>query len=205
VAFAVTVNALDAANNVATGTSATVDLTSNDPLAFTLGSLTLTNGTGQRPVTLNTPCVTITINAHASATSAPITDGTAAVNVLCNSTSTVDHLLVVAPACVTPGSVFTVLATALRPDGTVDTSFDGVVHLSSSDPLGSVSGDATLTAGSGTFSAILLSSGAQTIGATGTLSALAGSTTVSLCQVATVVPSTPAAPSPLQVRAQFTG
>jgi len=53
-AFTFTVNALDAASNVATAYSGTIHFTSTDPLASLPANSTLTNGTGSFSATLNT-------------------------------------------------------------------------------------------------------------------------------------------------------
>jgi len=72
-AFNVTVTALDAANNVATGYAGTVHFTSTDVLAVLPPNSTLANGVGTFPVTLNTigrQSVTATDTVTASITGA---------------------------------------------------------------------------------------------------------------------------------------
>ena len=58
---------------------------------------------------------------------------------------------------------------ALDDFNNTDTNYAGTVHLTTTDPTGTVSGDASLTFGNGTFSATLFTAGIQSITATDTL------------------------------------
>jgi hypothetical protein len=70
------------------------------------------------------------------------------------------------PSTVTAGTSATVTVTALNADGSVNTSYSGTVHFTSSDPQAALPPDATLTNGTGTFTVILKTAGAQSITAT---------------------------------------
>jgi hypothetical protein len=67
-----------------------------------------------------------------------------------------------------PGSL---MVTALNPDGTPDTGYTGTVHFTSSDPQAVLPADATLSNGTGRFSATPKTVGYQPITATDTKTA----------------------------------
>jgi hypothetical protein len=67
------------------------------------------------------------------------------------------------PANITAGTSGTITVTALNPDGSVNTGYNGTVHFTSSDPHAVLPPDTTLTNGTGTFSVTLDSAGMQSI------------------------------------------
>jgi len=67
------------------------------------------------------------------------------------------------------GQVFTITVTALKFDNTVDATYAGTVHLTSSDGQAVLGADNTLTSGIGTFTCTLKTVGFQTITATDTV------------------------------------
>ena len=75
------------------------------------------------------------------------------------------QLDVSAPAAAVAGAPFDVTVTALDEFGNADTNNAGTVTFSSSDPAPTLPADTTLTAGTGTFSAVLTQVGSQTISA----------------------------------------
>jgi hypothetical protein len=70
---------------------------------------------------------------------------------------------------ITAGTPFVVMVSALDGPGNVATAYAGTVHLTSSDPNVSFSGDATLTSGVGFFATIFATAGGQTVSATDTV------------------------------------
>jgi hypothetical protein len=79
------------------------------------------------------------------------------------------HLSVSAPSTATAGSAFSFTVTALTDDELVDTGYNGTVHFTASDPAATLPADATLTNGTGTFTATLNTTGTQTITGTDTV------------------------------------
>jgi uncharacterized protein (TIGR03437 family) len=158
--FAVTITALDANGNPVTGYSGTVTLTSTDPQAPALGTVTLTNGTG----TLSSAIVktagtqTITGTAPGGPTG---TSGTIAVTA-----GAATALVVSAPATVPAGTSFNVTVTARDAFGNT-ASYAPTVTLSSTDPQASGMGAKTLSGGSGSFATTPQTAGTQRITATG--------------------------------------
>ena len=85
------------------------------------------------------------------------------------------YFSVIGPACVTAGSDATFTVTALMPDNTVDTSYAGTIHFTSSDSQAVLPADATLVDGTGTFTVIFGTAGSQMVTATDTvLSSITG-------------------------------
>jgi hypothetical protein len=82
------------------------------------------------------------------------------------------------PSPVTAGLAETVSVTAENADGSVDTSYSGTVHFTSSDSKALLPPDSTLTSGMGSFSVTLETAGTQSITATDTMdSTITGSQT----------------------------
>lgn len=82
------------------------------------------------------------------------------------------------PTTVTAGTSGTITVTALNADGSVNTTYSGTVHFTSSDPQAVLPPDATLTNGTGTFSVTLKTAGTQWItGSDASNSSIAGSET----------------------------
>lgn len=79
------------------------------------------------------------------------------------------HFSVSTTATATAGTGFSFTVTALDQFGNIATGYAGTVHFTSTDPLGTLSADATLTNGVGTFSATMKTAGDQTITATDTV------------------------------------
>ena len=144
--FSLTVVALNANNNTATGYTGTVIFTSTDAQAILPTKTTLTNGVGVFSATLQT-AGSQTITATDSATSG-ITGVTSAVSV---SEAALTGLSVVAPTSVVAGTPFDITASAVDQFGNTVTSFNASVQVFSSDAGASVlTGNAILN-GVGTF------------------------------------------------------
>ncbi len=163
--FSVTVTALDAAGNVATGYSGTIHFTSNDAQAVVPADVTLVSGVGTFSVTLRTPgsrtaSVTDTATSSITATSGAITVTAGAAT----------HFTVSAPANVAGGSAFTFTVSALDASNNAATGYSGTVHFTSGDASATVPADAALAGGTGTFSATLRASGNQSLTVTDTAS-----------------------------------
>jgi hypothetical protein len=86
-------------------------------------------------------------------------------------TQVATHFTVTAPSTVSVSTFFGVTVLALNASNQTVTGYSGTVHFTSSDPQAVLSGDSTLTSGTGTFSASLTSLGSQTITATDTATA----------------------------------
>jgi hypothetical protein len=67
------------------------------------------------------------------------------------------------PTNATAGNAFSITVSALNPDGSVNTSYSGTVHFTSTDPKAALPPDATLPNGSGTFNVTLYTAGVQAI------------------------------------------
>ena len=177
-AFSITIRALDASNNVATGYNGTVTTTSSDPGYVSPGPVTLTNGVATASVALKTAgtdTVTATDTTDSSLTGAgsftvyagPATGLGAAV-----------------PATATAGAPISLTINARDFYGNLATSYTGTVHFTSSDSHASLPADYTFTGGDNgthTFSVTLKTPGSQTITATdavNSLSATSGGITV---------------------------
>jgi N-acetylneuraminic acid mutarotase len=170
-AFSITVTALDAFNNTVTGYVGTVHFTSTDGQAVLPFNYTFTTAdkgvhTFSKGVTLKTAdrqSVTATDTVTNSVT------GRALVAVTPAQAST---FLLSAPSSVTHGVAFTFTITALDPYGNVATGYRGSVHFSSSDAAAILPQDCTFTssdAGMVTLSAILNTTGNQSLTGTDTL------------------------------------
>jgi hypothetical protein len=79
-----------------------------------------------------------------------------------------DHLRFTNPSTVTAGSPFDITVTMLDAYNNTVTGYTGTVHFTSSDGQAVLPADATLTNGTGTFSATLKTAGSQTVTATDT-------------------------------------
>ena len=162
--FVVTVKALDGGGNVVTGYAGTVRLTSSDSAAVLPANSTLSSGQHAFTVTLKTAgahTVTATDTANSG-----ISGTTAAIAV---APATTTHLLVTAPTSSVAGLSFLVAVTAKDAYQNTVTTYGGTVHLTSTDASASLSGNAKLTNGSGTFSATLRTIGNRTVSASDTV------------------------------------
>jgi hypothetical protein len=171
VAVSVTVTALDAFNNIATGYQGTVHFSSTDGQAVLPADYTFTaadNGVQTFYVTLKTAgSQGVTVNDTATGT----ISGGATIQV--DAAAASQLLLVPAQNTVYPGVPFAMTVIAVDPFGNIDTNYQGTVHFTCSDPQGSVPADSTFTAADGgvlTVSGFVLRSPAdQTFTVTDTL------------------------------------
>jgi hypothetical protein len=161
--FNLTVTALDAANNVATGYSGIVLLSSTDPGFPLQGNNALVSGMGTFSVGLETAgsqTITATDNANSrvSGTSNPISVKLGVVRLEVDATS-----------FASTGTSFDFKVTAL--DGLYHTfpDYSGTVSFTSTDGQAVLPADSPLTSGTGTFSITFKTPGNQTITATDTV------------------------------------
>ena len=167
-AFAITINALDKNGHKVAGFADPVHLTSSDGAATLPATAALSHGTGTFTVTLATAgsqTITATDTAKSSV------NGSASVSVSSSAPAPpapATHFLVSAPSSASAGSTISFTVTALNASNTTATGYAGTVHFTSSDGSATLPGNATLTAGTGTFSATVVSLGSQTISATDT-------------------------------------
>jgi len=165
----ITVTALDAYGNTATGYTGTVGFTSSDSAASLPAGSTLTNGVGSFSVTLNT-AGTQTITATDTVTGT-ITGDSAGIDV---GPGAVARFAVTASATATAGTPLTVLTvTAIDAAGNTNTGYTGTVHFSGSDATATYPADYTFVPGdAGVHSfaseAMLRTAGTQFITATDT-------------------------------------
>ena len=90
------------------------------------------------------------------------------------------HFSVSAPATATAGTAFNFTVTALDAFNNTMTGYTGTAHFTSTDGAAVLPADATLTNGTGTFSATLKTAGSQTITATDTVTASITATSASI-------------------------
>src|SRR5205807_909820 len=172
-AFSVTVTALDAFNNTATGYAGTVHFTSTDGAATLPSDSTLASGvktatisatlkTAGRRTTTGTDTLTGTIT------------GTS--NAMAVSTAAATHLTVSAPGSATAASAFSFTVTALDQFNNTATGYLGTVHFTKSDGGGgsAVPANYSFVGGDGgvhSFSsgATLVTAGLQSVTATDTI------------------------------------
>lgn len=174
-AFSITVSALDAFNNTATGYTGTVHFTSTDIQAILPANSKLTNGQANFSTTLKTLGsqtikATDTVTPSITGTSNPISVGSNAAT----------HFSVSAPAGVSKGTAFNFTVNALDSANNVATGYSGTTHFTSTDALAVLSPNSRLTNGTGTFSATLETLGGQTITATDTVTASIAGTSNSI-------------------------
>jgi FG-GAP-like repeat/FG-GAP repeat len=170
-----TVTALDRFNNVATNYTGTVTLSANDAAALSSDS-TLTNSVGTffvvwTKVGNKTLTATDTVNGSITGSSGSIVVRPALLR----------DFVVSTPAGATVGTGFSFTVTAQDQFQNTIFGYGGTVHFTSSDGAAILPADATLTNGSGMFSATLNSDGSQTLVATDTTSTSAtGSSAVTV-------------------------
>ena len=193
VAISFTVTAQDKYNNAVTAYGGTVHLTSSDGTAtLTPVNSTLTSGVGTFSATLKL----------AGSRTVTATDGgiTGTSNPIVVSPGVATHFGVAVPATATAGIAFNFAVSALDANGNVATSYAGTVHLTSTDPTGTLAADNTLTGGLGTFSATLRAAGNRTVSASDTvITGISGNVAVGAAAVShlafVVVPPTATAGS----------
>jgi hypothetical protein len=153
----ITVNALDASNNVVTSYSGTVQLTSTDSQASLPGPSALTNGTGIFQVTFKTAgSQTVTASDPAKG----LTSGNS--SSISVSPAAADHFTVIVPSTATTGLPVTIAVNALDAFGNVATSYSGTVHFASNDAQAVLPPNSPLANGLASFSVTLKSVGNQT-------------------------------------------
>jgi hypothetical protein len=162
-AIPLTVTALDAFGNIATGYLGTVQFSSGDSAAALPASATLTSGTGLFSATLNT-YGTQNITATDSISTSP--SGAATITVVPASTN---HFGLSVANYVTAGSATVFTVTAYTASNAVDTSYNGTVAFASSDNGASTVLPTTdaMTSGVGIFTATLTTAGNQSLTSTG--------------------------------------
>ncbi len=169
-AFDFTVTAVDGSGTTLTTFADTVRFTSSDQSASLPANSTLTNGSGTFSATLRTTghqTITATDTGNESVV------GTS--SVIDVSTAAVTHFAIAAPATVRPDRGFRFTVEADDQFNNAVPSYTGTVHFTSTDGSASLPVDSTLTNGSGRFTAVLHTSGSQTVSATDTSnSSLAG-------------------------------
>jgi hypothetical protein len=165
-AFDITITARDAANNVANGYTGTVHFSSTDPQAALPANATLTDGTGTFSTTLRaaggqTITATDIVTASITGTSPSINVGSGPAT----------HFTVVSPAAAQAATAFRFTVTARDAANNVVSSYSGTVQFSSTDAQAMLPPISTLTNGTGSFPATLVTIGSQTLTATDTLTA----------------------------------
>jgi hypothetical protein len=159
--------AKDAFGNVATTYSGTVTFTSSDPQAALPANSTLSGGIGKFSATLKTAgsqslTARDTLNSSVTGSQGGI---------VVNPATTSKFVVAGFPASVTAGVAGNFNVIAEDAFGNVQPSYSGTVQFTSSDPQATLPGNATLTNGRGTFSAILKTAGQQSLTATDTSNA----------------------------------
>ena len=159
-----TVTALNSDNQPATYYSGPIHFTSTDPQAILPDNVTLINGMGSFSATLKS--VGIQTITAADTMTPPITASSNNINV---TPQPAKSFRVICPETAMVGTPLTFTVNALDADGNSTTGYTGTVHFTSTDPQAILPTDATLTNGTGAFSATLKSSSNRTITATDTI------------------------------------
>jgi hypothetical protein len=155
-ALAFTVTALDAFDNVDTGYTGPIRLTSRDPAATLPADATLANGTGTFGAVFRTAGRQVISGAGSglvTGASEPIAVAAAAVS----------HLRIDAPAADVAGTGVAVTVTAFDRFDNVATGYAGPLRFTSTDGRATLPADSTLTEGAGVFQVTLRTSGPQTL------------------------------------------
>jgi len=181
-AVSLAVTALDASNAAVGNYVGTVHFTSSDGQAVMPADSKLTNGTGMFSATLKTAgSQTIIVT---DATTPSISGTSSAVSVGAAPTF---KFSVMVPASATAGTAFQFTVTAEDQFNNTATTYSGAVRFSSKDGQAALPANATLTNGTGTFSATLKTTGGQVITATDTVT---GSVTGTSSSIMVVGPAT---------------
>ena len=165
----ITVTALDAYGNTATGYGGTVHFSSSDGAAVLPADATLSAGVGTFSVTLKT-AGTRSVTATDTVTSITGAQSGIAVNPAAATTLVVSGLASPQSA----GVAGSITVTARDAYGNIATGYSGTVHFSSSDSAAILPANATLAAGVGTFSVTLKTAGTQSVTATDTVTSITG-------------------------------
>ena len=201
VADNVTITAKDAFNNVATGYTGTVAITSTDGAAVLPANYTFVggdNGTQVRSVTLNTVSgATVAITATDTVTGTIA--GTQSGIIVLPNTSAATLQVTGFPSSPTAGVAGSVTITAKTSGGATATTYTGTVHFTSTDGAATLPSDYTFVAGdngvhtfTGGVTLITSAGGAKSITATDTTTFITGSQsgiTVSPATAATLMVS----------------
>jgi hypothetical protein len=170
-----TVTARDAANNRATGYRGTVQFSSSDPQAYLPSSYTFTPGdAGYQTFTVylyTAGTQTVTVQDVATG----VVMGVTVIQV--NPAPAVGFWVGAFPSPVASGTLGTVYVVAVDVYGNIASNYTGTVHLTSTDPQAYLDPDYTLTAadaGVAAFSAVLYTTGFQSIIATDVNTGLTG-------------------------------
>ncbi|HEV3440768.1 MAG TPA: S53 family peptidase [Gemmata sp.] len=156
--FSITVEALNASNQIVAGYAGTVSFTSSDGSAVLPPNYTFTtsdDGKHTFTVTLKT-AGTETI--AATDTSNSSITGTASISV-----SAPYFTVTGIPSSITAGTSESFTVTAYNANGSKNTSYDGAVVLTSSDPHAVFSSNPTITNGVGTFTVTFETAGTQSV------------------------------------------
>jgi hypothetical protein len=154
----VVVTARDQYGNTATGYAGVVHFSSSDRQAVLPPDALLTNGVGLFSVALKTAGTQ-----NVTATDAAFASLTGTQTGITVNPSVATALVIVVPGTVTTGVAFSFTVTAVDAYGNVATGYNGTVHFSSSDKKADLPGNATLTNGTGTFTATFKTKGSQTL------------------------------------------
>jgi hypothetical protein len=189
-----TISAVDANGNVATGFRGTVFISSSDPAATTASGYAFNpldagipytfTATDAGTHTFTGPIRLVTAGAQAVTASAPfMTPASATVDVM----GKVTNLAFTAPAATNAGDSFNMTVSAVDALGVVATGYTSTVHFTSSDTLAGLPADYTFTpadAGTHTFTVTLKRSGPQSIAAHEVGGTIGGGATVTVAPLA---------------------
>ncbi len=187
IAPAVSVLVVDAYNNPVASTTA-VTVAASGPGSFTAASTTTMPAVAGTATFSNLHLGAAggyTLGATAVGLTAAFSQGFTVTATAAN------HFVVGAPVGATTGNPVSVTVTALDPYNNLAAGYGGTVHFTSSDPAAELPADATLTAGTGTFSVTFNRSGSQTVTvtATGAVTGTSGAVAVRGLVVTGLVPT----------------
>lgn len=182
-ALPMTVTAVDAAGNPATGFLGTVFITTNDPAVTSTFAYTFTSAdAGTHSFTASVRLVTpgdqtVTVASPSMASSTSTVTVTPAVN----------RFAIGAPTASTAGDTFNVTVTAIDQLGGVGTGYSSTIHFSSSDLQAGLPADYTFTsadAGVHTFNVTLKTAGSKFLSATEVGSTITGGSFINVSPAA---------------------
>ncbi len=185
-AFAITITALDSNQNIATGYSGSVSISSSDSEAVLPASGALLQGTKQFWVTLKTAG-----SRTLSASDGTLSTGATAVTVSAGAVASL--VLGSVPETATAGTPVTVSVTAKDAAGNTASGYTGTVSFSSNDPQAVLPASGPLLNGQGTVSITFRTTGARTFTASdgtrsipsSTITVTAGPYSLSQSQIST--------------------
>jgi hypothetical protein len=165
VGFTFTVQAEDAHNNVATGYTGTVHFAGSDGSGVYPANSTLVSGAGTFSATFDT-AGSQTLTATDTVTSS-ITGHTGTIT---TSGATPTHIVVVAPSNATAGVAIHFTITVEDQFNNPSTGYTGTVIFTGTDGAATYPANSTVSAGTGVFTATLVTVGSQTLTATDSVS-----------------------------------